>query len=804
MPPLLPLSPSRRNDNKMTCTRLGIRSLRVMAAFAITFAALSDVRMSAAELGQSPANLRWQSTMKEREEELKLAGIEFDALSRKLYSQANELNSMRTESEEWLSELSFMLPSTYSGPYEFRLLCKEVFARAKDARICADTGKELLLEFKDDDEWIHSMSDSLSSLAAISGSPETAGTSRRMLALLFTYQELIQHSHSSLVDALDKFQPCLAEWEAVSAKYEAKIPVRLSGLLLSPMESALDLDTWSSLRPAVSEWFAAAPLAVLSKLPDRSSDWAVIAIWMLASALLMRIGRMQSHRFPSWLTSIVTALHLKRAWVCLFAAVPLLCAVLSLEFPDTVVLTRLALALLAVAVMDFTWKIRHPDSGVASPLTPIFWLYFSGVVLQVLNVNPILLALVWPACCAVAMVAMVKRLCRHSGPNTGQVVLLVSIAICTVLMLLSAAGFTILSMLACYVFFVSLLAFQFGALCSRILAHLVLVSESRIGTVAKSVIIGIAVPALWFAVVGGAAAWVADQFIDLDALWRIISTRRNVGGVTISLPLLAGCIFFFFVFKAILAGVDGLLARRLQLSGGEHQSEGLLRPFKTVSAYIAWSIYAMVVLGLAGVSLTSLTVIAGGLSVGVGFGLQHLASNFISGLIILFGKSIRHGETILVDGKYAVVDEINMRNTIVKTRENLVITIPNSDILSKELVSATHYDPYIRVEVKVDAAYDADLGKAVALLMAAAANHPQVRKNPAPGVLISELGESAVELTLRVWIDVHDDPCAQSDLRVSVLQAFAAAGIEIPSHQVDITVRDSNRTIASLASQPGN
>lgn len=792
-----------RSNHKTMSMRNEARSILTMAVFVIAFVAgafaiFSCACVSAADVGQTSANLRWQSTLKEKEEELKLAGIEFNSLARKLDSQANELDTLQDKSGEWLSELSFMLLTTYGSPYEFRLLCKEVFARAEEARLCADTANKLLLNFVDDDEWTHSMVDSISRLDNASVSPETAGTPRRMLAMLATYHDLINSRHANLVNALDSFHPCLEEWEEVSEKYEAKIPVRLSGLLLSRTDSVLDPDTWTSIRPAVSEWIAAAPLAVLTKLPDNSSDWGIVAIWMLASLLLMLVGNMLRHRLPFWLTRIVSALHLRRAWICLFSAVPLLCAVFSLDFPETVVLTRLALALLAMAVMDFAWKIHNPDSDLPSPLVALFWLYFSGVGLQVLNVNSILLALVWPACCAAAVVAMANRLYRHPLPS-GKTTILVSIATCTLLILLSTAGLTNLSMLACYIFFVSLLAFQFGALASRILTYLVRLSETRIGSMAKAIVIGIGVPALWFAVVGGAVVWVADQFIDLDALWHIISTQRNVGGVALSFPLLIGCIFFFFVFKAMLGGVDGLLDRLL--SSGEHPSEGLLRPFKTVSSYIAWTIYAIIVLGLAGVSLTSLTVIAGGLSVGVGFGLQHLVSNFISGLIILFGKTLRHGEIILIDNKYAVVHEINMRNTIVKTRDNQVITIPNSDILSKGLVSLTRFDPYIRVEVKVDVDYEADLGMAVAILMAAATKHPKVRKSPAPTVVISELGDSAIELTSRVWIDVHDDPYAQSDLRSSILRDFAAAGIEIPSAQLDVTMRDENRTIASQPAQ---
>jgi small-conductance mechanosensitive channel len=198
---------------------------------------------------------------------------------------------------------------------------------------------------------------------------------------------------------------------------------------------------------------------------------------------------------------------------------------------------------------------------------------------------------------------------------------------------------------------------------------------------------------------------------------------------------------------------------------------------------------------LLGINLTALSVFGGALGVGIGFGLQKISSNFISGIILLFEKSIEVGDLIeLADGTTGFVRRTNARYTLLETPDGRDILIPNEEFISQRVVSWTHSDKLARAVIPVTVSYDADVALARRLMIEAANAHPKrIGSKPTLAVLHS-FGERGIEIHLYFWVaDVTDGRMEpRSDVMLTILASFKANSIHIPYPQREVRVTDTN------------
>ena len=212
--------------------------------------------------------------------------------------------------------------------------------------------------------------------------------------------------------------------------------------------------------------------------------------------------------------------------------------------------------------------------------------------------------------------------------------------------------------------------------------------------------------------------------------------------------------------------------------------------------------YIVLVLGLLigvetmGVNLSSLAVIAGALGVGIGFGLQNIVSNFVSGLIILAERPIQIGDRVdLGNNTVGKVERIGARATQVLTNDNIMIIVPNSEFVSSRVTNWTHIDPRVRFRISVGVSYGSDPRMVEKILLEVAEANPNVLKNPAPGVVFKEFGESSLNFELRVWSAdmTHRPGSLESQLNFAIWDKFKERGIEIPSPQRDLHIKEPVR-----------
>ncbi|MFZ9681807.1 MAG: mechanosensitive ion channel family protein [Cephaloticoccus sp.] len=220
--------------------------------------------------------------------------------------------------------------------------------------------------------------------------------------------------------------------------------------------------------------------------------------------------------------------------------------------------------------------------------------------------------------------------------------------------------------------------------------------------------------------------------------------------------------------------------------------------------------YSILVLGLyiaiqnAGIDLSSLAVVAGAVGVGLGFGLQNIISNFISGIIILAERPVAIGDRVEVGGVAGQVAKISLRSTTVVTNDNISIIVPNSQFISETVTNWSHGDPKVQMRIPVGVAYGSDTDKVKEALLAVAREHPRVLTDPPPAVYFVEFGDSSLNFELGVWTQemVRSPRRFRSDLNFAIDRKFREVGVEIPFPQRDLHVRSGTLVVRTEGAEP--
>ena len=269
------------------------------------------------------------------------------------------------------------------------------------------------------------------------------------------------------------------------------------------------------------------------------------------------------------------------------------------------------------------------------------------------------------------------------------------------------------------------------------------------------------------------------------------------GGLTISLVtiLISFALFFFGVlFTKIF---QGWLDKRI-LSKSRSQT-GAEDSIKTAIGYLGIIISALIALSYTGIGFGNLAIVAGALSLGIGFGLQSIVNNFVSGLILLVERPIKVGDWINVGNDEGNVRRISVRSTEIETFDRSHIIIPNSELISGTVKNWTLRSPLGRVEINLGVSYDADPDEVHDLLLGVAKAHPAILEHPEPQVMFMDFGANSLDFSLRAFLsDITSSLGVRSQLRFDILRAFRKANISIPFPQTDLHLADIDRLEAAL------
>lgn len=227
-----------------------------------------------------------------------------------------------------------------------------------------------------------------------------------------------------------------------------------------------------------------------------------------------------------------------------------------------------------------------------------------------------------------------------------------------------------------------------------------------------------------------------------------------------------------------------------RLMGLQHLDTSLRVVFSKLVRTVLLVLAVLIALPLVGIDVTVLSVFGGALGVGLGFGLQKIAANYVSGFAILLDRSIKLGDLVTVDGRYGTVARLTARYVVVREFDGTEAIIPNESVITSTVLNHSYSDRAVRVDLTVQVAYGTNLRQALDTLLDVARNHPRIQTEPPPAALVRNFGENGIDLDLMVWIT---DPEAgranlRSELNLSIDEAFRVRGFEIPFPQRDLHI----------------
>ncbi|HUT40936.1 MAG TPA: mechanosensitive ion channel domain-containing protein [Gammaproteobacteria bacterium] len=291
------------------------------------------------------------------------------------------------------------------------------------------------------------------------------------------------------------------------------------------------------------------------------------------------------------------------------------------------------------------------------------------------------------------------------------------------------------------------------------------------------------VTSVWAVVAMNLVGWLQPV---LDAMEKL---SINVGDSHISLLMVVKLIWLSVLYLVLAFWVSGLLEQRLRVMRNVNASMrvGLTKVVKFSLVTLA----ILMALTEAGLNLASLTVFGGALGVGIGFGLQKIVSNFISGFILLGDRSIRPGDVITVGGTYGWVKELRARYIVVRNRDGVETLIPNENLVTTDVINWSFTDRQVRVRIPVQVSYGDDPEQAMEIVLNAARVNARVLADPVPVVNLMEFADSGILLELRVWLSDPENGIGsvRSDINRAIWKGFKEAGITIPFPQRDVHLR---------------
>lgn len=284
----------------------------------------------------------------------------------------------------------------------------------------------------------------------------------------------------------------------------------------------------------------------------------------------------------------------------------------------------------------------------------------------------------------------------------------------------------------------------------------------------------------------------------LTDIFRRVFTGIEIGGFSFSLSSVLIAVALVFIGVVITRGIQGWLENRYLPRTS--LDTGLKSSIRTGIGYVGIIIAASIGLSSLGLNLENIALVAGALSVGIGFGLQSIVSNFVSGLILLAERPFKQGDWIVVGEEQGIVKRINVRATELQTFDRATVLIPNQDFIAGTVKNRVHRDTLGRIDVPVGVGYDSDPQKVKEILLEVANAHPMTLSYPEPAAFFIEFGASSLDFMLFAYLaDVGNGYGVRSDIRFEIFRRFTEEGIEIPFAQSDVTIRNLDTVLEALA-----
>ena len=641
-------------------------------------------------------------------------------------------------------------------------------------------------------ERVTHLAESLPDARELPANAEIRDYSRQVTRAQKSLQDIIKRYDAVLSPSQDMMQDLKTAQENIATM----LPSLWRQHYLQGPVPYISLETWEKVPKHLQYVWQGILLRLPVEIPVSTSDWHTAGLRFAICLLLMLFTGTMAYR--QWRHSANhgdVGLHMFRVslpWIGL--GLSLLAS--SLSTHGDVFRCFLALGNLSIIIGEvfLAWDLRrlqHPDkAAVNNPLWQLIPLTLLSYILIYLPLPQVVTLIAW------IVLMLLHRLWRarvHSQTPATQLeasILSGSAFIFWVTLVLAIMGLHILSM-GLYLFYVSCsLALQISvASMSAINRYNDQLSDEGSSAAFSSLMLALAAPVILLLAIGGMSLWVCTLPGGLLLLQDFVLQGVNVGETRFNMVQLLLIISAFFLTRTAVRMGTLFLAR--MPSRGLRIDPTLIQPLQTAFTYALWAFFGLFTLRSLGMELSNLAMVAGGLSVGIGFGMQTIINNFLSGLILIFSRTMQVGDVVEVGNTTGRVRKISVRATIVETYDNAVIYVPNSEFVSTRLINWTRNSRTARRDVVVGVAYGSDTALVMKLLTSVANAHSDILKYPQPVVLFSNFGASTLDFTLRFWVRDYDVGVkTASELLFEIDKLFRKHNIEIAFPQMDVHIKE--------------
>lgn len=573
----------------------------------------------------------------------------------------------------------------------------------------------------------------------------------------------------------------------------AHLPLLWKKYYIAPPVRFTESRYWSDIPvelEAASQQFA---LRLPMELPQNFDMWRTVVLrfvlmLILCSALcLLLYRRVRKSGGESYTHIFRTSLP----WVCIGASIMISSA--SPEGDYFRSLLMIGNIFLLIGQISLAWDLRcidKTDLPRTSPLWPIFPVAMGGYILMYPALPTLVFMGCWTAIILAALVWQRFRRAKSCPLQYESTIMQIEPAILWVSLALVLLGMPRYAILLYMVFVGLAVAIQ---LCMGGM-HLIHTFSKKLPeegskAVFGSILIALAAPVVLLTMFVGMALWIFTLPGGISLLQHYAISGFSVGETRFNFLQVLLIISVFYITRTAVSMGSAFL-RKIP-SQGFRLDATLIPPLQTAFTYVMWGGFGLFVLHSLGMALENLAVVAGGLSVGIGFGMQAIVNNFLSGLILIFSRTLQEGDVVDVGGVTGTVRKISVRATTVETYDNAVIYVPNSEFVSNRLINWTRNSRSVRREINVGVAYGSDTELVMKLLKDVAAASPNVLKYPPPVVLFADFGNSTLNFSLRFWVHDYDVGVSTASLlRMRLDQMFRENGIEVAFPQMDVHIKE--------------
>ena len=726
----------------------------------------------------------WEGIMSTRLKQLKRLQSDVESFQQLLGEQAAVASQNSGRAREEYEKLSAIAEVSRNMPAELTVLVERGRRLMEDLIAISsplETGMKNLKE-------VYTELSSLQHDSSALATPSVQSLNSQLSELGKRLESLQKQMDTALAPILS-LQTSLREMEN---SLQADMPSLWRNYYLSAAGKLLDPSHWDDELEKTTSLQEVLSLRLSTEIPQSLGAWALVLVRMLVLlapllALLAVLNRAAA-KAPALVRDIWTSIVRNSAfWLALGLALHFAAWSNGKMYQ---IIASFGTMSLCWGQMNMAWDLHafdKPNLPRRSPLWPMFIPLFIGMMLLYFDPFPLFLSLSWLAVQSFILWRLHKR--KPEDDRLVRILMGGFSVMCWISLALTLFGLVRLAILGIMVWVALSVCIQQALALLHVGTKLedVFPQEGWRGLVA-GISMALAIPAIMLILSAAPIIWILAYPGGAYLLEHVATMGFNVGKVSFNAMQVVSIFIAFYLTRSLISvGTTFMNSLRRQ---GVALNPSLIGPFQTTYTYALWALFILYVLSSLGFSLTSLTVVAGGLSVGVGFGMQNIVQNFISGLMVIFGRIIREGDVVEVGGILGVVRKVDIRSTQVETYDNAVVFIPNSQFLSNTFTNWTHNGRRVRRQITIGVAYGSNLQLCMKLLAQVASEHPRVLRTPAPIVYFDDFAASSLNLILRYWVaDIDHGASTMTDIRLRVNELFTENNIEISFPQLDVHIK---------------